>query len=149
MSRLFPLLVECLYLFTCQWWKSWKDLLWPGKSTRKQWKNGKNFSNFATAMLFLLKCFRISLIKRAGCLFMVILGFIVSSVIYINNQKTLWSIYQFGVVNILMVCILAWINTFLLGKSGWVADLACFQLLQFKFDKCLYSETGYGVSEGI
>lgn len=49
---------------------------------------------------------------------MVILGFIISSVIYINNQKTLWSIYQFGVVNIFMVCILS-----LIKQTQYVIEL--------------------------
>ncbi|XP_066246025.1 uncharacterized protein [Euwallacea similis] len=49
---------------------------------------------------------RISLIKRAGCLFMLILGFIISSIVYINNQKLVWSIYQFGGVNFIMGLVL-------------------------------------------
>ncbi|KAL1490850.1 hypothetical protein ABEB36_011535 [Hypothenemus hampei] len=44
----------------------------------------------------------IALIRRAACMFLAVLGFIVSSTIYINNQNLLWSIYQFGGVNIIM-----------------------------------------------
>ncbi|KAF7283416.1 hypothetical protein GWI33_000645 [Rhynchophorus ferrugineus] len=45
---------------------------------------------------------RISLIRRAGCIFFVLIGFSISSIVYINNEKIMWSTYQFGAVNFVL-----------------------------------------------
>uniref|UniRef100_A0AAR5P0Q2 G-protein coupled receptors family 1 profile domain-containing protein n=1 Tax=Dendroctonus ponderosae TaxID=77166 RepID=A0AAR5P0Q2_DENPD len=48
---------------------------------------------------------RLSLVRRASCLFGLILIFVVSSILYINNQKLVWIIYQFAGVNVLLASI--------------------------------------------
>ncbi|CAG9764098.1 unnamed protein product [Ceutorhynchus assimilis] len=49
---------------------------------------------------------RIALIQRAGCLFFFLLIFAFSSIVYINGQKLLWNIYQFGAANAVLGVVL-------------------------------------------
>ncbi|XP_030761910.1 adhesion G protein-coupled receptor B3-like [Sitophilus oryzae] len=49
---------------------------------------------------------RIALIRRSGCIFFVLLAFSVSSILYINNEKLMWSTYQFSAVNLIVGLVL-------------------------------------------